>query len=81
VNLRLVTFAAVVSALLGGLFGLTLSYLGQPNQGGLRYESPFYRSLYRHMPWIGGGLGAVFGAGFAVVSQSARRRHAPKDRR
>jgi hypothetical protein len=81
VNLRLVAFAAVVSALLGGLFGSTLSYLGQPDQGRLRYESSFYRGLYRHTPLIGAGLGALFGAGFAAVSQSARRRQGTKGRR
>ncbi len=80
-NLRLVAFAAAVSALLGGLFGTTLSYIGQPNKGGLRYEGSFYHSLYRHMPLIGGGLGAAFGAGFALISQSARRRQKGKARR
>lgn len=80
-NLRLVAFAAVVSALLGGLFGTTLSYIGQPDQGVLRYESPFYRGLYRQTPLIGAGLGAACGAGFAVISQSARRRRRERARR
>jgi hypothetical protein len=90
-NLRLIAFAAVISAMLGGLFGSTLSYLGQPDGGRLRYESSFYRGLYSRAPLIGAGLGAAFGAGFAVISQSSRRRNVqrrqsneqlnPKDRR
>lgn len=80
-NLRLVIFAAAISALLGGLFGSTLAYIGQPDQGVLRYESSFYRGLYRHTPLIGAGLGAACGAGFAVISQSARRRQQGRARR
>jgi hypothetical protein len=81
VNLRLVAFAAAVSAVLGGLFGTTLAYIGQPDQGVLRYQSPFYRGLYRYTPLIGAGVGAACGAGFAVISQSARRRLQGKGRR
>ncbi|MCP9849030.1 hypothetical protein [Cyanobium sp. Morenito 9A2] len=80
-NLRLVAFAALITALLGALFGSTLSYLGQPDQGRLLYQSAFYRNLYDLMPMIGAALGAVFGAGFAVIAQSARRRDAPRNRR
>ncbi|WP_198949761.1 hypothetical protein [Synechococcus sp. 1G10] len=73
-NWRLVSFAAVVTAVLGGLTGITFSYLGQPDVGRFRYESGFYRSLYRSYPLIGAGLGAAIGGGFAVISQSTRRR-------
>jgi hypothetical protein len=70
-----------MSALLGGLFGWTLSYLGQPESRRFRYESPFYTTLYRSYPWIGAGLGAGLGAGFTLISQTARRRRRPKGRR
>lgn len=75
-NWRLVVFAAVVTAVLGALTGITFSYLGQPDVGRFRYESGFYRGLYRSYPMIGAGLGAVLGGGFAVISQSTRRRSA-----
>ncbi|KEF43324.1 MAG: hypothetical protein ER33_00845 [Cyanobium sp. CACIAM 14] len=80
-NWRLVGFAAVVTAVLGGLAGITFSYLGQPDVGRFRYESRFYQNLYRSYPQIGAGLGAAIGGGFAVISQSARRRAASHRRR
>lgn len=73
-NWRLVTFSAVVTAVLGGLTGITFSYLGQPDVGRFRHESGLYRDLYRSYPLIGAGLGAAIGGGFAVISQSTRRR-------
>jgi hypothetical protein len=73
-NLRLVAFSAVMSALLGGMFGWTVSYIGQPDWQRFSYESPFYVRLYRSYPLIGAGLGAGLGAAFALISQSARAR-------
>ena len=83
-NWRLVVFSSVVTAVLGGLTGITFSYLGQPDVGRFRYEGGLYHGLYRSYPLIGAGLGAAIGGGFAVISQSARRRSAslrrPPDR-
>lgn len=76
INRRLVVFAAVVTALLGALFGSTLRYLGQPDVGRLRFEGGFYRAYYSRTPLLGAALGAALGAGFAVISQTARRRSA-----
>lgn len=72
--MRLVLFAAVMSAMLGGLFGFTLRYLGQPREDRLLYESAFYQNYFRRIPLLGAGLGAALGAGFAVISQRSRRR-------
>jgi hypothetical protein len=80
-NWRLVAFAAVMSALLGGLFGFTLSYLDQSGGGRFHYESRFYRNLYRSFPLISAGLGGAFGAGFAVISQTSRLRTTSLHRR
>ncbi|MCP9917681.1 hypothetical protein [Cyanobium sp. ATX 6F1] len=81
INGRLVVFAALMTAVLGALFGFTLRYLGQPDLGQPRFESAFYQDLYHWFPLIGAGLGAVFGAGFAVVSQTARARQRASSRR
>jgi hypothetical protein len=85
-NPRLVVFAALMTALLGALFGWGSSSIGQPDLNRLRFESPFYVWLHAHRPMIGAVLGAALGAGFATISQSARlqeserRRHLPRPR-
>lgn len=58
-NLRLDGYAALMSALLGGLFGWTMASIGQPDTGRPRYESALHRSLYSRYPVIGAGLGAA----------------------
>jgi hypothetical protein len=58
VNLRLDGYAALMSALLGGLFGWTMASIGQPDTGRPRCESALHRSLYSRYPVIGAGLGS-----------------------
>lgn len=73
-NYRLVFFAAIVTAILGGLFGWSMTYIGQPDLEVRRYQSKFYQTLQHRYPLIGAGLGLAAGAGFAVVSQTNRKR-------
>lgn len=80
INRRLVVFSAVMTALLGALLGWSLSYIGRPDVDRLLFQSRFYVWLNARMPVFGAGLGAAFGAGFAIVSQSARLREQERRR-
>lgn len=73
-NYRLVAYSAVMTALIGALFGWALSYMGRPDLDRLRYESGFYQTLNHRLPWIGAGFGLAVGAGFAVISQTQKQR-------
>jgi hypothetical protein len=73
-NYKAIAYAAMMTALIGGLFGWALSYMGRPDLERLRFESKFYRTLNQRLPLIGAGLGFATGAGFAVVSQAQKRR-------
>lgn len=73
-NYRLVAYSGIMTAIIGALFGWALTYIGQPDIDRHRFESRFYTTLYHRYPLIGGGLGFVAGAGFAVVRQRQHQR-------
>jgi len=72
-NYKTIAFAAIMTALLGGVFGWALSYAQRPDLDRLRYESQFYRTLNERLPLLGAGVGLAVGAGFAVISQTQKQ--------
>ncbi|PSF34999.1 hypothetical protein C7H19_17800 [Aphanothece hegewaldii CCALA 016] len=72
-NYLVITYAGIMTALIGGLFGWAISYIGQPDLNRTRFESKFYQNLYRSYPLIGAGIGFVVGSGFAVIKQTQKQ--------
>ncbi len=77
-NYRLILYSALMTALLGGLFGWAISYIGQPDLEIQRYQSEFYQKLHRRYPLIGAGFGFAAGYFFAIVSQATKQRDSTK---
>lgn len=73
-NYRLVAYSGIVTAVIGGLFGWAVSYIGQPDINRQEYESEFYQTLHHRYPLIGAGLGLAVGSGFAVIRQTQKQR-------
>lgn len=73
-NIRLIFFSGIVTALIGSVIGFGAAQLGQRDFNHLRYESQSYQNLYRNYAWIGAGLGFVTGVGQACVRELKAQR-------
>jgi hypothetical protein len=63
VNIRMVLFSGIITALVGSIIGLAAAQMGQRDFNQLRYESTAYRSLHQRYALIGAGIGFAVGIG------------------
>lgn len=69
-NIRLIIFSGVITALLGSVLGLAMAKVGQKDFNQLRYQSQVYQDLYNeYYIFIGAGLGFTIGAGQECVRE------------
>ena len=68
-NMRLILFSGMMTALVGSVIGLGAAHLGQRGFDRLKFESQSYQSLYRNYVFIGAGLGFAVGVGQACVRE------------
>lgn len=68
-NLRLLVFSSLITALVSAVLGLGVSRIAQS-----RFVSQPYRELNRQYAAIGAGIGLVAGAGLEVLRQMKSRR-------
>jgi hypothetical protein len=68
-NIRLILFSGVMTALIGSIIGLGAAQLGQRDFKHLRYEGKAYQNLYRNYMLIGAGLGFATGFGQACIRE------------
>ncbi len=68
-NIRLIFFSGIMTALIGSVIGLGASQLGQRNFNHLKYEGKSYQNLYRNYALIGAGLGFAVGLGQACIRE------------
>ena len=62
-NLRMIVFSGVVTALIGSMIGLAAARIGQRDFNQLRFESKVYQDLQGKYALIGAGLGLAVGIG------------------
>ena len=73
-NIRLILFSGVVTALIGSVVGIGAAQLGQRGFNHLKFESASYQNLYQHYAVIGAGIGFVAGVGQACVRELKAQR-------
>ncbi len=73
VKIQSVIAAGFLAAMLGGVFALAASHIGQRDFNRLRFESEFYQRLHRrYFVVIGAGLGLVLGAAQSCIVQLSK---------
>ena len=73
VKIQSVIAAGVLTSLLGGIFALAVSHVGQKDFNRLRFESEFYHHLHRrYFVVIGAGLGFALGAAQCYIVQLSK---------
>ena len=68
-NIRLVLFSGIVTALVGSMLGLAAVQLGQHNFNQARFQSESYKNLYGKYALIGAGVGFAIGVGQQCVRE------------
>ncbi|AFY78860.1 hypothetical protein NIES593_16475 [Hydrococcus rivularis NIES-593] len=74
-NIKLVIFSGIITALLGSVLGLAAAHIGQKDFNQPRYESQFYSDLhYKYYGIIGAGLGFAIGVSQECVRELKAKR-------
>ena len=73
VKIQTVIAAGILTGILGGIFALAASHIGQKDFNRLRFESEFYQRLHRrYFVVIGAGLGFALGAAQSCIVQLSK---------
>lgn len=68
-NIRLIVFSGVMTALIGVVIGLAAAKIGQRDFNQLKYSSQYYKDLQNKYALIGAGVGFAVGIGQACVRE------------
>jgi hypothetical protein len=74
-NIKLIIFSGIVTALIGSVVGLAVAHIGQKEFNQFKYESQVYEDLYqKYYGFIGAGLGFVIGVSQECVRELKEQR-------
>ncbi|MGH2415198.1 MAG: hypothetical protein ACRDEA_16200 [Microcystaceae cyanobacterium] len=73
-NIRLIIFSGIITALIGSMIGFAATKIGDPRFDRDKYGTEFYKNLEHKYALIGAGLGFVVGAGQECVRELKAQR-------
>lgn len=73
-NIRLIIFSGIITALIGAVIGLAATKIGQDDFNKLQYESPYYQNLQSKYVLVGSGLGLAIGLAQECVRELKNQR-------
>ncbi len=68
-NLKMIMFSGVLTALAGSVIGLAGAQIGQNDFNQLRFESEYYQNLHSRYALIGAGIGFAVGVAQECVRE------------
>ena len=60
-NIKMVLFSGILTALIGSVIGLASAEIGQPDFNQLRFRSEYYQNLKNNYALYGAGIGLAVG--------------------
>jgi hypothetical protein len=60
-NMKMVIFSGILTALIGSMVGLASAEMGQSDFNRLRFESQYYQNLHSRYVLFGAGIGLAVG--------------------
>ncbi|WP_414582581.1 hypothetical protein [Scytonema sp. PCC 10023] len=74
-NIRLIIFSGIMTALIGAVIGLAATKMGQRNFNQLEYEGQYYQNLHKKYALIGACLGFTLGVGQECIRELKAERN------
>jgi hypothetical protein len=68
-NIKLIIFSGVMTALVGAVIGLAAAQIGQRGFNQLKFQGQYYQDLHNKYTLIGGSLGLVVGVAQECVRE------------